>query len=235
MFRTALIAITLFGVASAPALAAPVTVDQILYDSSTNLGSLSGTIDMALTGDLLTITLTNTSANSAGSGAGVLLTGLGFSLPTDVFIKSGTVQVGDSGVDMSKNWGYDNGPLHSGMFKDGASLTYNTVVSSMESMTTDAFVAGSKLAGPDFGVASALETDKFGNGVPVIRNSVIISLLLAGPLPSDLVSTINSGSVGISFGSPNTATTTRVPEPHSVWLLSGGAMTAIALRRRRQQ
>jgi hypothetical protein len=242
MSRTALIAITLFTLTSAQALAAPITVDQILYDSSTKLGSLSATVDMTLDNNLLTITLTNTSADAAGSGAGVLLTGIGFSLPTGVFIGSGSVNMGASEAigfdkpangDVSNQWGYDNGPLHSGMFKDGAGLAYNTVISSMESMTTDGFGSNTKFAGPDYGLASALETDKFGKGNPAIRDSIVISLTLMGAVPADLLSTINAGNVGISFGSPNKATTTAVPEPGSLLLLSGGMMTMLGLRRRK--
>ena len=75
---------------SSPASAVPITVDEILYASGTNPGSLSGTVNMTLVGNLLQITLTNTSADAAGSGAGILLTGIGFQLPAGISISSGS-------------------------------------------------------------------------------------------------------------------------------------------------
>jgi hypothetical protein len=239
--------LALLTLSSSPALAVPITVDEILYDSSTTLAFLSGTVDMSISGNTLTIVLTNTSANAAGAGAGILLTGIGFQLPTGVTIGSGSVNMGSSTAvnftkpasgNVSNEWGYDNNPLNSGMFQGGAALSYNTVVASMVSMTTHQFTSGSiaqppNLGGPDFGLVSANETDSLGNGLEGIRSSVTISLLLSGAVPANLISLINSGNVGLSFGSPNA--TNKVPEPASLSLLGGGflALAFLAGRRRK--
>ena len=63
--------------------------DEVLYSAAgVNSALLSGTVDMTLSGSTLTITLTNTSIDAAGSGAGVLLTGIGF-LGAGVIVKYG--------------------------------------------------------------------------------------------------------------------------------------------------
>src|SRR6185436_12908021 len=123
----------------------------------------SGTVNMSLSGSVLTINLRNTSLDSAGSGAGILLTGLGFNLPTGVYIGSGSANMGSSTAigftkpasgNVSSEWGYDNAPLNSGALLGHA---VNTAVSSMESQTTTTFALGSlgkpdDLGGPDFGL-----------------------------------------------------------------------------------
>src|SRR5689334_13252153 len=121
MRRKALLVLALLGLTRGVAQATPVTVDEILYDSSSvaNAALLSGTVDMTLSGNVLTITLTNTSLDAAGSGAGILLTGIGFQLPGGVSILSGGVNMGGSTAvnftkpvsgDVSSEWGYDNNP-----------------------------------------------------------------------------------------------------------------------------
>src|SRR6266508_3177377 len=173
--RKTLLLLAILGLSRGVAEATAVTVDQVLYDSTSVVDSslLSGTVDMSLSGNVLTIILTNTSLDGAGSGAGILLTGIGFELPTGVSISSGSANIGSSTAvnfaapasgDISSEWGYDNTPLNSGFFLNNGVLSYNTVVSSMVSMTTNQFASGSLgqppgLGGPDFGAISALETD----------------------------------------------------------------------------
>jgi hypothetical protein len=77
MLRKLLFAFTLLASSANVALAVPITVDDVLYDSAgvANPLLLSGTVDMTFNSgtNVLEIVLTNTSANAAGSGAGVLL------------------------------------------------------------------------------------------------------------------------------------------------------------------
>jgi len=250
MYRTVLLALALLGLSNAPALAAAITVDQILYASGSDPSKLSGTVDMTLSGNTLTIILTNTSLDAAGSGAGILLTGIGFQLPTGIGIGTGSgaaINTGSSGVgfsgtggtSVSQEWGYDSGTLKSGLFTATGSLGYNIVVSSMESQVTNQFAAGSiaqppNLDGPDFGLVSALETGALGSGVEGIRDSIVITLVLTGSVPSNLLSSIESGNVGLSFGSPDSFyRRTQVPEPSSLLFLSGAVLAGVGYFRRR--
>lgn len=246
MLKHTVAAIALVAVFAPSAGAVPITVDEILYDSSTNASLLSGTVDMSLLGNLLTITLTNTSADAAGSGAGILLTGIGFNLPSGVSILGGSASMlGSTAVgftapllgSVSREWGYDSPPLHSGALLGVAALTYNTSVSSMESATTSQFQSGSignppNLGGPDFGLVSASETGSLGNGNEAIRSSIYITLVLAGAVPLNLLQSIESSNVALTFGSPDATSIRSVPEPTSLSLFGLGlAGVAVAMRR----
>ncbi len=225
--------------------AVAINVDQILAPGDVNASQLSGTVNMTLSGSTLTVTLKNTSLNSAGSGAGVLLTGIGFTLPGTLTIGSGTANMGSStaigftkpsGGDVSEEWGYDNQPLNSGALLNAANPV-DTAVSSMESQTTSQFQAGSisdplNLDGPDFGLASALETDSFGLGVEAIRDTIVITLTLTGSFGGNLLTSINDAWVVLTFGSPGDSTTT-VPDASSTLMLLGLALTGIEAARRR--
>lgn len=234
------IAVALLVLSAGKAAAVNITVDQILYDAtSTNPAFLSGTVDMTVNGNILTIILTNTSADAAGDGAGILLTGIGFQLPSNVQITGGTVSAplgavnfgGAPPVNVSQEWGYDNNPLNSGAFQAAPALTYTTVVSSMTSTSTDQFASGSLdgnppgMAGPDWGIISALETGSLGSGNEAIKNYAVITLTLSGAVSLDA---IQRGNVGLSFGSPKS-----VPEPATLALLLPGLAAAYAARRRK--
>jgi hypothetical protein len=233
---------------SAPAVAMPIGVDEVLYDSSvSNASLLSGMIEMVLVGNQLQITLTNTSADAAGSGAGILLTGIGFQLPTGVGISGGSANMSGStavnfappaGGNASQEWGYDALPLQSGAFVGVANRTYNTSVSSMTSATTNQFQAGSMdrspgLAGPDFGLLSASESSTLGRGNAAVRGSLYLTLALTGlPAGFDLLNHIESGNVALTFGSPDASS---VPEPTSLSLLGLGlGIIGLGLRRRKR-
>ena len=247
MLRRSVLAFVFMAVFGRAAMATPITVDEILFDSTSvvNAGLLSGTVDMSYSGGVLTILLTNTSGDGAGSAAGVLLTGIGFQLPAGVTLTGGAAFIGASstavnfagaaGTNISSEWGYDVNPLASGIFQGGAALTYNTVTSSMESTSDTRFATGSlgappELGGPDFGAISALETD--AGGQEAIRDTIRITLNLSG-VTGDIVSQIQAGNVGISFGSPDSSSL-RVPEPSSLSLLVLGFGGALGVLRRRK-
>ena len=193
------------GLNATRASAASITVDEILHASGVNGALLSRGVTMSLSGSTLAITLQNTSQDLAGSGAGVLLTGLGFQLPSGVMIQGGWAYASTKG-DVSHQWGYDNDPLDSGAFKNAAFLDYSTVVGSMTSIATTAFTGGHNLRGPDYGLASAL-TNSF---VP-----------------------IQAGHVAVSFGSP-TRTTVPEPGSLSL-VGAGLTSVAVLLRRKRNR
>lgn len=232
-----------------------INVDQILAPGDVDKSQLSGLVDISYTSinstrGTLTITLKNTSANSAGSGAGILLTGIGLSLDDYIRIDSGSANMsGSSAVgftkpadgDVSEEWGYDAGPLDSGALLSAAQPV-NTAVSSMESQTTSQFQSGSisapgNLDGPDFGLISANETDGLGSGVEGILDSIVIKLNLSiantngGKNLNNLESEINGSWVVLTFGSPGDGGGS-VPDAGSGLALMGVALVGLSACKR---
>jgi hypothetical protein len=242
--------LTGLALAATQASALNLTVDQILAPGDVDPTYLSGTVDVSYTSidathGTLTITLKNTSGDAAGSGAGILLTGLGFVLDDYISIDGGTAVTSGSAVGftmpaggvVSSEWGYDESPLNSGALLNTLNPV-NTAVSSMESQTTSQFAAGSiasppNLDGPDFGLISANETDGLGSGVEGILDSIVITLNLSiantqgGKNLNNLESEINAAWVVLTFGSPGDGGTS-VPDGGTGLALMGLAMTGLA-------
>jgi hypothetical protein len=228
--------------------------DEILTDGTVDPSKLSAEVCLnVFDSDTLELTLQNTSLNSAGSGAGVLLTGIGMVWPGWATLEGGSATVaGGAGninfdgsvTDVSSEWGYDVDPLNSGALQDTAQPV-NTAISSMTSQTKDGvFAEGSVapppgLGGPDFGLASASETDPFGMGVEAIQDSITILLDLSlngSKSVGDLISYIDSNWVALTFGSPTGAKPpTSVPEGGATVLLLGFGLWATEMMRRKVQ
>lgn len=230
--------------------AALMTVDEIIYedDGATDLSVLSGTVDMFLSDNELSIVLTNTSSAIASPTASHnLLTGLGFVLPEEISINWGTASITSGSTtinflapadsDISGEWGYDNAPLDSGPFQnsDITSSSVNTVVSAMQSSTTDKFSNTSLynpkvLAGPEFGLLSKLLDADVAGGLYAIQDSITILLDLSGLDmwigEGSLLDYIQANDIVLSFGSPNS----RVPEPSTLMLLSIGLLGFAGIR-----
>jgi hypothetical protein len=222
------------GAMVSPAHAFSVNVDEIIYQSASGLSasSLSASINMQLTGSTLRITLTNTSSATSATGAPIILTGLGFSLPSSVNLNCSTsssmnwdgckvLMTGSSSVnfstpsgsDISNEWGWERNPSYGpfrpvplGEITDGS---VNTVVSTLLDATDYQFATGSTfspwdLAASEGGLLSANYANSAASSLKVIKSTVIIDLALSGtiPLEGSLDTSINAGHVAISFGVP---------------------------------
>ena len=228
-----------------------INVDEILFqgsDPSVLGGSvLSGDVDMMIAGNVLTITLTNTSSASTGDSAGNLLTGIGFNLPNGVTIGGGgaTVPLMSSAIgfslpvdrDISEEWGYANlpssGHFHGAIPGQGP---VNTAVSSHRTDVTDQFAPGSlgspgHLGGPDFGLLSGNLPASAGGGQESVQQALVLTLTLDGTIPADFLAGINDGTVALAFGSPTASSV--VPEPASMALGALGLAGMAFIRRRR--
>jgi len=146
----------LLALTSAGAQATPVTVDEIVYatEGDTDPGKLSGDVDMSLSGDKLSIELTNTSdAGASNEPASRLLTGIGFNLD-GASINGGSATVGGkssrikfTGGDLSKEWGFetnpDNGPFQESPDGDLAGGSVDAVVATLQASVETKFANGS--------------------------------------------------------------------------------------------
>ncbi len=229
-------------------LAVLVNPDQVIVQTEedgipVDTSVLWGTADFNLAGNTLTIVLRNTSTGATSSnptlyGSTNLLTGIGFNLGTGVDILTGNVEIYsgstaigfDSSTDLRTQWGYDNDPLDSGPFLNLATISTDTVVSSMESSTeTNTFLTGNSIDGPAYGLLSGAVSSSVAGGLEAIQDAVLITLNLSGT--PDLNSIVN-GDIVMSFGSPDS-----VPEPFTttLLLLAGGYIGLLGLGKRRKK
>lgn len=239
-FSKAVVALTAAALTTISANAVSIGVDEILTEADTvNPAALSGTVNMSLSGSVLTVELQNTSGNTGTPGdAGNLLTGIGFNLPAGVTISggsatiaAGSVAVGFSGTDISQEWGFEN-TITSGHFMvPPATLSVNRAVSTMVADVAGKFAAGSidspfNLAGPSFGLNSAANA---GGGLPYVQDSIVITLNLDGAIPANLLSQIDGDAVILTFGSPVNSSLLSVPDSGNTLLLLGAVLAGIAL------
>lgn len=241
--RNALLSVALVFLGAVSAQATPVTVDQIIYQNAAGTtvdqAFMSGTIDVTSLGNVLTVVLTNTSADAAFVGGGapatMLLTGFGIQLGStnivsgSVSVNGGSTDVnfdvGQSTTDISNQWLFANTSIDGYSSILGA-LTVDTVTSSIENGAGTRFAPAPpvNINGPDYGALSALETE-FGLSTPGVSNSIVFALTLDAPAPS--AGAIDAGNVVLAFGSPQV-----IPEPGTGLLLGMGLLGLAGYRRR---
>ncbi len=220
-----------------------VTIDGIVGQSDTPLG-VNGTANFTYSANTLTILLTNTSPSSTDTttGAGILLTGIGFSLPSNIYITGGAVAIGSgstavpagSFTSLDFRWGYQNtsagpNPSSSGFLVGNPYGAVNTTALTINGASISGLLPNGtgNVNGPSYGLVSAT-----GNpgGLYAVRSSILLTLNLSGALGGNWWNDIQNGTVVLAFGSP---TTTPVPEPGTMMLLGGGLVGLAAWGRKR--
>ena len=167
------------------------TFTEMLSESDTGPAGLSAEAIFTYddTANQLMLSLQNTSLASVGSGAGVLLTGIGFNLPEGMSILGGSASMlGSTAInfvapldgDVSSEWGYNN--TATGHFTDPALYDYVAIVSTMVADTGPKFADGyienpEGLAGPGMGI---LTDGGNAGGQHAIRDTTLFTLDLDG-------------------------------------------------------
>ena len=238
--------------ASGAATATAITVDEIIFANATVTApaNLSGTVNMTVSGDVLTITVTNTSiAGASPEVSDMLLTGIGFNLGQGMDIVggsaaiaalSGPVNFTDSlSGDISGEWGFRNegtaGPFYNPLI---TTSMVNTVVATLQAATDTKFSNTpiknpAVLSGPDFGL---LSTGNSAGGLAAVKDSAVFTLTLNSNNLGSLLTNIEAGDVVLSFGSPNPTSfhTTIVPEPATLLVFAFGLFGLAAVLRWRR-
>jgi hypothetical protein len=164
----------------------------------------------------------------------LLLTGVGFNLPSGQVVGGQITNLGDYVAKKypDPTWGWDISPIQ-GPFNDLATLQVNTVFSTLSAAAKDGIFdpTGGKLQGPSDGVLN----DNFSlNNYPYFAGSIIIQVDLnqsiGNPEPSHWDSFFRGiNNVVVSFGSPNAV----VPEPATMLMLGVGLLGIAAIGRRK--
>ena len=233
---------------AATAGATTVSYDEITYQNGTGVvpGSLSGQVDMFLSGNVLTVDLKNTSALMPGLTSGGLaeLAGIAFNLPSGVGISGGSAAaasgstVFNDGGTMNNQWGYSR--ASSGNLSGGAfaffGLTYNADAATLVSDTTASFAGppASQVDGLNYGAISAAQ--KAGGtvpGHPYVVDTIELKFNLTGTVPGNLISLIDAGSIGLMFGSPDTGPGGSAPDGGATLALLGVGLVGVETLRRK--
>lgn len=222
-----------------------VGVDEIIFQNGAGLDSsqLSPSVSMSFNASVLTITLQNLSADTAGDGALVLFTGLAFDLPTGVTVNNsvpssvgavtaiGPSTLGWNSTSAQGAWGWDNNSagLSGGALAYATLSGYDTRVSTVASDGKNAFDGTGNAGGMDYGVFSAAESSVSPS--PWVKDTLEITLNLntSGYTGTDLIGDI--GNVAAIFGSPNG--TPSVPDGGATLALLGVGILGISAVRRR--
>jgi hypothetical protein len=230
-------------------------VDQILIEQNdpgdlTNpYSTLKAKVGMTISGQLLTVTLTDLTPDPTGLpgynvNAGWALTAVGFQLPSGVTIdSSGAHSVsavsyfpsGSTAV-TTQDWGYAN--TAKGAFSPVTTpgvLAINAAIATLAGDVTNNLAngGGNTVGGVDYGVINTEGVAPAGKQ-PYIEDLVTVSVQLLGTVPTGLLSQIDAGNVVVAYGSANAV----IPEPATFAIWSAFGVAGIGLhqwRRRRKK
>jgi hypothetical protein len=178
------------------ASAISMVIDEVIVQGGGDSSVLSGTANFTLSGSTLTIILANTSSGATGGTAATnLLTGIGFNLPSGVTIKNdGTansvaITSGSSAINFTppivdSTWGASNAPKAMNNITVGGDV--NAAAATLQAFIdfdlTGASQPPANVSGPGFGLSNISDT----GGLQAVKNSLTITLALAGTVPGDL-------------------------------------------------
>lgn len=236
--------------------ASAINVDEIILQNGAGLDSsqLDASVSMSLnpigvmptTSYTLHISLQNTSLDSAGVGALVMLTGLAFDLPSGVTVDGSnnnggsvaagsgtTTSVGWTTAGANGAWGWDNNSagLSGGALAYATLTGYDTRVSTLASDGKYAFDGSGNAGGMDYGIFSTSESSVSPAPWVKDRLDIALNLNLGNYDPSSLLPAIDAGNVAAIFGSPNG--TPSVPDGGATLGLLGVGILGVGTLRRR--
>jgi hypothetical protein len=197
---------------------------DILFAGSS--GTLSASADFALSGNTLTVTLTNTSGADVMDPTDVL-TGLGFNTshlltPVSASLNGSTVFYGSIVNNVGEGWDYEGGINFHG-YNAGVSAAGLGVFSAPNFFSPPV----TPLDGIDYGLLSAGDNPATGNtGItghgPLIDDSIVFTLTAAAGFDLSEIGSSVVFQYGTAVDEPNFVggVQSAVPEPTSIFLLA---------------
>jgi hypothetical protein len=207
------------------------------YTFTGSSGKLSAEADFSLSGNTLTVTLTNTSSHDVLTGADVLLA-LFFNTthtltPSSAALNTGSTVAIGSTSNVGEGWQYVTG---------GTAYSYNSGIGaagySIFGPVGNFYSTGVSLDGSDYGILSAGDNTTTGNSSlksPLIKDSIVFTLTAASGFTLPELGNTVKFQYGTSLSEPSFDGNKVVPLPGAILLLGAGLARLVAYARRREE